>query len=167
MKRLAAFVYQLSKHSIAIILSVAVFTVTCCVLYICLMILGILFHGDMGGPLNLVIVPIGSFLISLIYSAGILMPSTILSEKICAKKKGLGKFWEIPVSCLILVLWVALLTAIYLLFHPSPDALGESIANGFLFYILMSLPLGLYWWTLKFQDAAKKAVLFPIEKILK
>ncbi len=73
------------KHLIAFVMTTIIFTSTSIVLYNLMALAGIGYSGAAGGPLNLILVPLFSFLIALIF-AGLLCPAlAALAEWSCLR----------------------------------------------------------------------------------
>lgn len=67
---------KILPHILASVICLVIFTATPIILYGVLVVIGIIFYGDIGGPLNFVIVPVFSVILAIITTFVILLPIT-------------------------------------------------------------------------------------------
>lgn len=75
-----ALVVKLLPHILASVICLVIFTATPIILYGILVIVGLIFYGDPGGPLNFILVPLLSVALALVTTFVILLPLTAILQ---------------------------------------------------------------------------------------
>lgn len=134
----------LARHVVATVVTVAVPCLLWTVTYVVMLVVGLLFHGDPGGPLaypaGLLVLLVAGTLATLL----LIVPSVLLAEGLARGLK-LNTLFQIPISLGFLALTSA---GICLLMDPPGFPLAGrhwGVRSSVLFAVHL-LPLGLYWW---------------------
>lgn len=140
--------------------SIIVPIVTLLITYIVLFVIAIFTNSGLGSPIALPLWFVFVFLVSALYTAVLLFPSVLIAETV---SRIFGKWQhiaQIPVSSLALVLLVYILS---LLVHSYPDYSAIPILNWaehpFIVVLVLAIPLGIYWWTMK---VVQTGIFLPI-----
>jgi hypothetical protein len=158
-----AALLAIPKHMIAIAVNVIGFTAVCTISYLLLLLFAILFSGGLGSPLMIFLVPVGSMALSLFWSIFFLAPATMTAEFLCRRGRELGLLLQIPISSALLFILAYGASALAQLFRSQPFDPLIATASAATSWLLLAVPLGIYWWTLKSCDG----VIFLATKLWK
>jgi hypothetical protein len=142
------------RHFVASIMSITVPAAIWIITYFVLFIIALVTNSGLGGLAALPFWTVVIYVISVLYTAILLFPSAFLAEAIA---RVFGKWQlvaQIPISISVLFI---LVHALRLLVHRHPDCSEIEILHWANYPLAVSLiltiPLGIYWWTLKFVQA--------------
>lgn len=141
-----------AKHLLAIAVSVAAFTLFCTGLYLLMLLLALVTGSGLGSPALPVLVPLGSLMLSVLYSVLILLPVTMLTEWICRIRMGWPWWYQIPISFVGMIF--ALFAVQLVIALASGNPVGGAVGLTALLTVLLAVPLGLYWWSLQFMNGS-------------
>ena len=138
------------RHFVASIVSIAVPVILEVVVYLALLVAAILLNKGLGSPVSLPLTIALTVPIVVAYTAFFLFPSVLVAEIAC---RGFGKWhyvMQIPVSAvaLLALVWLA-----SLLLHLMPKYAELPLLHWASYplyvFLILAIPLGLYWWTAK------------------
>ena len=169
-RKAAGVVFSVSKHVLAGAVNVIGFTALACLTYLVLLLIALITNQGLGSPLLIVLVPVGSFSVSLVCAAFFLFPSAAAAEWICGKALRINLLFEVPVSFAILFAQVLVVTWLGTLI------VGEDITGSIIMqlsiagFVVLVVPLVIYWWALKAADGVRhmlRALYRYLEKKLR
>lgn len=142
------------RHSVASVVSITVPVALVIVTYCVLFVIAIITNSDLGSPFSLPLWVVFIFVISVLYTAILLLPSALIAEAIA---RVFGKWQhvaQIPISTFDLFL---LVYALSLMVRQRPDYPDMNILHWanypLVVFLILTIPLGIYWWTMKFIQA--------------
>jgi hypothetical protein len=133
------------RHVLAAICSTVFVTAVPIIAYGILVIIGVTLYGDMGGPLNFIIVPILSFLLGAAITSLVYAPLSLIFE--FAQKRSHIPTWVPPL--LFFTASFLILLALFLREPPPPLVL---IAVTLGFALFFTIGFCIYWLTTTFSD---------------
>lgn len=142
----------LSKHTLASAVCIAGFTAFCTLAYYTLVFISVLFTGDMGGPLNFIIIPLLALVFILAGTVLVLFPVTVLSDWLCRSQLRLRFLFQIPIAVGLMEMQILLLLSLNKMLNAPGTSWGVVLWQCAIFTILLVGPLGAYWWCLKTHD---------------
>src|SRR4030065_1326007 len=138
------------RHLIASTVSIAIPVVIVFITYLLLLIIAPFTNSGLGGPIALPFWMITVFIVSTLYTAIFLFPSIFIAK---TSARILGKWQhvaQVPISTLALLI---LVYALSFAAHRYPDYSEMDLLNWanypLVTFLVMTAPLGLYWWTMK------------------
>jgi len=150
MKETFSFSGFILRHLVASAISVIAPMVIVVITYIVLLGISIFISSSSGISITLLLWPVFTFIVSIIYTAILLFPSVLIAEitsRIFGKWQRIA---QIPVSCLFLILFIY---GLCLLAHYYPNYSAITILHWadypFILFLALAIPLGIYWWTIK------------------
>jgi hypothetical protein len=142
------------RHFVASVVSIAVPVALVIITYCVLFIVAIITDTGLGGPVALPFWAVIILAISFLYTAILLFPSTLFAEAIARVFGKWQHIAQIPISTLILLL---LVHALSLMIRRHPDYSEMNILHWanypLVVFLILTIPLGIYWWTMKFIQA--------------
>ncbi len=138
------------RHFVASVTSVVIPTVLLVVVYFVLLIIAIFTGTGLGSPISLPLWVAFVFVISTIYTAILLFPSALMAEAISSAFGKWQHIAQIPISMLVLVALI-LAASFTLRLYPDYSEIGflHLVDNPIVTFIILLIPLGIYWWTMK------------------
>ena len=130
----------LLSHAIASVICLVVFTAVPVVLYGILVVIGIAFYDDMGGPLNFVIVPLLSVALALFTTFALLLPITAVLQWAVARRK-LPRW--IPLAAILPVSFV--IFTVVSLIVLKPENLTGALVVPAIWCLIGSICFAFYW----------------------
>jgi hypothetical protein len=113
--------------------------------------------SPIGSPLALLGMVAMAFLASLIGVLGVLFPVTITADLVCRRALRWSRFAQIPVATILCLLEVLAISAAVASYRQAEVAAALKV--GLLVWLVLLVPLGIYWWVLQANDGVKWAVL--------
>ncbi len=153
MKALRAL-HHVGKHLIATGVFAVVGMLVSIVAYFVLFVVAVVTNQELGGPLTIVFLPVVAFLIALVIAAFCFYPATAIAEWLCAKKKW-NLFAQIPISSSLLFLEMIFIVIFSPFENGNDFSTAKTIESAFIGFLLLAIPLGFYWWTLKSIDGVR------------
>jgi hypothetical protein len=142
------------RHLIASIVSIAIPVVVVFITYFLLLLIALVTNSGLGGPIALSFWMIFFFIVSTLYTAILLFPSVLIAE---ISARVFGKWQhvaQVPISTLVLLLIVFVLSFAARNTPNYSEAILLHWANyPLVTFLVLSIPLGLYWWTMKIIQA--------------
>jgi hypothetical protein len=144
----------------ASLVSIAVPVIILLVAYFALFVIAVFTNSGLGSPIALPLWAIFVIVVSILYTAVLLFPSTFIAEIIT---RSFGKWQhiaQIPLSTLVLLILVYALSVVVRLLPNYLELNFLHWANyPFFAFLVLSIPLGIYWWTMK---AVQTGVSIPM-----
>jgi hypothetical protein len=137
----------LLSHLIASAICLVVFTAVPIVLYGILVLIGIAFYDDMGGPLNFVIVPVLSVALALFTTFILLLPITALLQWGVARRK-LPRW--VPLAAIFPVSFV--IFTLVSLIVLKPENLTGALVVPAIWCLIGSVCFAFYWIPLNLSE---------------
>lgn len=153
----------IGRHLLASLISVALPVVLVIITYLILFVVAVFTNSGLGSPVALPLWAIFTFVGSIVYTVILLFPAVALAETI---SQPLGKWQhiaQIPLSTLFLALLVGGLVALIGIVNQSHLSLNQWLNCSFVAFLVLAIPLGIYWWTMKFTQT----ILFVITTAIK
>lgn len=133
-----------TKHAVASLVGIVMFTVACCGVYFLLLVWAVLTKQTLGSPILPLLVPVLAVIVSGIYAFFILTPIVAATEWMCATVFRWPLWTQPPFAVVLLWLFLMLVAA-------ASDTDGSLSARGVVLAAsigtgLLAIPLGLHWW---------------------
>ena len=134
-------------HILASVICLVVFTATPIILYCALVVIGIILYGDMGGPLNFIIVPVFSVVLAIITTFAVLLPITATLQWFSSRLK--FSRW-IPLFGIFPASFIIFAVVAFTVFKP------ENVSSTLIFLLIWcfvgSVCFALYWIPLNLAE---------------
>ena len=167
-KKIVSTTNFILRHFVALIVSITVPAVIWIITYFVLLAIALVTNSGLGGLVALPFWTVFTFVISVLYTAILLFPSASLAEAIARVFGKWQHIAQIPISISVLLI---LVHALSLLVRRHPDFSEMNILHWANYPIVVSLiltiPLGIYWWTLKFVQAGFTLPVLLFRKLRK
>lgn len=134
-------------HILASIICLVIFTATPIVLYGLLVVIGIIFYGDMGGPLNFIIVPVFSVALAIVTTFVILLPITATLQWLSSRLK--FSRW-IPLLAIFPASFIVFVVIAFTVFKP--EDMSSTLAFLLIWCFIGSVCFALYWIPLNLAE---------------
>ena len=166
MQKLLSALGFLVRHFIASLVSILFPIVLIVITYVILFVVAIIIDSGLGSPIALPLWIIIGILISFLYTTFLLFPSVLLAEVVSGFCGKWHHVVQIPLSILVLFLFILIWRSILEnLSINEPLLLVVCFDHPIYFLIVLSIPLGLYWWAMKIAQAASSVPKFLYRKI--
>ena len=156
------------RHLIASLVSIAVPVIILLIAYFVLYIIAIFTNSGLGSPIALPLWMIFVIVVSVLYTALLLFPSTFIAE---IMSRSFGKWQhiaQIPLSTLVLLAFVY---ALSLMVRILPNYLELNILHWanypLVVFLILTIPLGIYWWTMKAIQTGVSIPMILFRKLTK
>lgn len=156
--KMSAILAFAGRHLIASLVSVGLPVAVVTVTYFVLLVIAILTDTGVGGPLALPFWVLLTLVVSLGYTSLLLFPVVAVAEIV---SRAFGRWQhvaQVPLSTVFLALFAVLLMAVISLINQPHLSLKQWFNYSVLAFLVMTAPLGIYWWTMKFTQAILFAV---------
>ena len=134
-------------HILASLICLVIFTATPIILYGILVVIGIIFYGDMGGPLNFIIVPVFSVVLAIVTTFVILLPLTATLQWLSTRLK--FSRW-VPLCGIFPTSFIVFVTVAFTAFKP--ENINGTLIFLFLWCLIGSVCFALYWVALNLAE---------------
>lgn len=137
---LSDIAFRVGRHFLAAICSTISIAAILIISYGLLVIVGVIFYGDMGGPLNFILVPLLSFVLGFLMTFVVYLPMSLCFE--FWRKHSRLSIW-LPPLIAFAVLFLGLLAWFLYFLHSwvpfiAAAALSAFVSNGFAVYWFIS-----------------------------
>ncbi len=149
----------LLRHLFASLVSIVWPPIAIVIAYVVLLLVAIVTHSDMGGPVALPFWAFAVLLTSAIATVTLLFPATSLAELITHRMGKSRHLVQIPLSTLILALLIMLLSAVVALVKKAQNDTYDWFAVAAIAFLVLTIPLGVYWWTMKIAQTTVFMIL--------
>jgi hypothetical protein len=134
-------------HILASVICLVIFTATPIILYGALVVIGIIFYGDMGGLLNFILIPMFSVVLAIITTFVILLPIAATLQWLSPRLK-LSRW--IPLFGIFPASFIIFVAVAFIAFKP------ENTSGALIFLLIWCLVgsacFALYWIPLNFAE---------------
>ncbi len=162
-RRITSFLQYAGCHLVASLISIILPVLLVVVAYIVLFIIAIVTNSGLGSPIALPLWMVFTFIASTAYTTVLLFPAVALAE-VAARPFGKWRYFaEIPVSIVFLAAIIAFLETVRILTLQPPVNWGQEALYTLAVFIVLILPLCIYWGALK----GTQATIFGIESIIR
>lgn len=151
--KMSAIVAFAGRHLIASLVSVGLPVALVTIAYFVLLVIAILTDTGLGSPVALPLWVLLTLVVSLGYTSLLLFPAVAVAEVV---SRAFGKWQhvvQVPLSTVFLALFAVLLMAVIGLINQPHLSLKQWFNYSVLAFLVMTVPLGIYWWTMKFTQA--------------
>jgi hypothetical protein len=144
----------ITRHTFAFSVSVFLPLLLLIITYFVLLLGAILFNKGIGSPVALPFWVLIQLLVCSSYTALFLFPSVALAELVTFRLSKWQHLYQIPLASIVM-LFITYLAAFALSFlHlAKPHPLAYFVEYPFRVFLLLSIPLGLYFWSMKLVQA--------------
>jgi hypothetical protein len=148
---LSSFVF---RHFVASVVSIVTPVIVWFIAYFVLFLVALFTNSTLGGPIALPGLAVLIFVTSVIYTSIFLFPSVSIAE---ITSRNLGRWQhiaQIPISTLALfvLIYISSQVARHLPIYNETHLLSWA-ESPFIVFLILAIPLGLYWWTMKAVQA--------------
>ncbi|MBI5649420.1 MAG: hypothetical protein HZC40_03070 [Chloroflexi bacterium] len=155
-----------ARHFIASLASILFPVILTVVAYFVLLVIAIFTNTGLGSPIALPLWMIIVAIFSTAYTALLLFPVALIAEIVSRVFGKWQHFAQVPISTAILF---AVIFTLALIFRRAPNFPNE-MATHWIEYTLVTacvftIPLGMYWWTMKIIQAGISLPFFLLRKI--
>lgn len=141
------------RHIIASLVSICFPVAVVTIAYFVLLVIAILTDAGLGSPVALPLWALLTLVVSFSYTSLLLLPAVAIAEVV---SRTFGKWQhvaQVPLSAVFLALFAVLWMVIISLINQPHLSLKQWFNYSVLVFLVMTLPLGIYWWTMKFTQA--------------
>lgn len=144
-ERVSRILLSVARHATACCITVVASTLSATLAYLALLLIAIIGNYGLGSPALIVIVPVVSFASSLVLSILFLMPVTAAAERLFPSPSIRNVLLQVPFTVIMLFMlcWITFVSIGW----------GTRLAYAGAATLVLALPMGVYWWTLKGYDA--------------
>ena len=137
------------KHAIAGAAVTAAIAAFSAASYFALLAWAVLAGEPLGGPLAFPFMVLASLIASVVSVCVVLLPVTAVTDWMCRKRR-IRLPWQIPIATVLMGSWLVALLVATTVTRGTP--IVASATFGGLAFLVLLLPLGLYWWTMQSAD---------------
>jgi hypothetical protein len=155
----------LMRHVFASVVSIVWPPIAIVIGYVLLLLLALVTHSGMGSPIALPLWAFFALLTSIMATVTLLFPATSIAELITHRMGKSRHLIQIPLSTLILALIIMLLSAVVSLVRKTQNETYDWLAVATIVFLVLAIPLGVYWWAMKMAQAAVFVILRLVARI--
>ena len=137
------------KHAVAATVVGASIIAVTAASYFALFAWAVMLGEPLGGPLAFPFMIVLAVAASTISIVAVLFPATVLTDWICAGRQ-IRLPWQIPIAAAVMGAWLLTLTMIA--GAARGDMVGSTAVSTGIVFLLLLVPLGLYWWSMQTAD---------------